>query len=98
MNHSINYRSAVVFGQATAVDDEAEKFAIFDQMVQRYFTGRTVGEDYDVPPSADLGITALVEVDIEEWSAKARRGGPTGPDDDKLDAPGSAGVVDLREP
>ena len=97
MNHSVNYRSVTLFGRAREVTDEAEKFDLFDQMVQRYFPGRTVGEDYYAPPSPDLGVTALVEVNIEEWNAKARRGAPTGPDDDDPNAPGSAGVIDLRE-
>ena len=97
MNHSVNYRSVTLFGRAREVTDEAEKFDLFDQMVQRYFPGRTVGEDYYAPPSPDLGVTALVEVKIEEWNAKARRGAPTGPDDDDPNAPGSAGVIDLRQ-
>lgn len=97
MNHSINYRSVVLFGKGRDIVDEDRKFELFDKMVQRYFPGRNVGEHYNAPPSADLGITALVEVDIEEWNAKARRGGPTGPDDNKPDAKGTAGVVDLRE-
>ena len=96
MNHSINYRSVVLFGKGREVVDEARKFDLFDKMVRRYFPGREVGKHYDAPPSADLGATALVEVDIEEWNAKARHGGPTGPDDDNPDAPGSAGVVDVR--
>ncbi len=95
MNHSMNYRSVMVFGHGRIIEDKDRKFEIFDQMVQRYFPGRRVGEDYNPPPSEDLGITALVEVTIEEWSGKARRGGPTGPDDDDPHASGSAGVVDL---
>ena len=98
MNHSVNYRSVTLFGSASEVTDEDEKFDLFDKMVQRYFPGRTVGHDYNPPPSPDLGITALVEVKIEEWNAKARRGMPTGPDDDEPDALGSAGVIELREP
>ena len=96
MNHSMNYRSAVVFGAAREVTDESEKSEIFDDMVQRYFPGRTLGHDYNVPPSADLSITTLVKVRIEDWSGKARRGGPTGPDDDDPNALGSAGVVEFR--
>lgn len=98
MNHSVNYRSATLFGKAREVTDEDEKFDLFDKMVQRYFPGRMVGHDYNAPPSPDLGVTALVEVRIEEWNAKARRGAPTGPDDDNPDALGSAGVIELREP
>jgi len=33
-----------------------------------------------------------VEVTIEEWSAKARRGGPKGPRDDDPEAPGTCGT------
>ena len=97
MNHSVNYRSATLFGNAREVTDEDEKFDLFDKMVQRYFPGRMVGHDYNAPPSPDLGVTALVEVRIEEFNAKSRRGAPTGPDDDKPDALGSAGVIELRE-
>ncbi len=97
MNHSMNYRSVVVFGSAREIVDEGEKFQLFDQMVQRYFPGRKVDQDYHAPPSQDLGITSLIEVTIKEWSAKARRGGPTGPEDDHQQAPGSAGIVEMRE-
>ena len=97
MNHSMNYRSAVVFGTGREIMDESEKSEIFDDMVQRYFPGRTLGHDYNVPPSADLGVTTLIGVQIEDWSGKARRGGPTGPDDDDPNALGSAGVVEFRE-
>ena len=97
MNHSMNYRSVVLFGTAREVTDHDEKFALFDQMVQRYFPDRLLERDYNPPPASDLGVTSLVEVQIEEWSAKARRGGPTGPDDDKPDALGSAGYTIFRE-
>ena len=97
MNHSMNYRSVVVFGSAREIVDEGEKFRLFDQMVQRYFPGRTIDQDYHAPPPQDLGITSLIEVTIKEWSAKARRGGPTGPEDDTQQAPGSAGIVEMRE-
>lgn len=97
MNHSMNYRSVVLFGTARELTDHDEKFALFDQMVQRYFPDRLLERDYNFPPASDLGVTALVEVQIEDWNAKARRGGPTGPDDDKPGALGSAGYTTFRE-
>ena len=97
MNHSMNYRSVVLFGTAQEVTDHDEKFALFDQMVQRYFPDRLLERDYNPPPASDLRVTALVEVSIEEWNAKARRGGPTGPDDDDPEALGSAGFTEFRE-
>ncbi|MDA0733563.1 MAG: pyridoxamine 5'-phosphate oxidase family protein [Chloroflexi bacterium] len=97
MNHSMNYRSAVVFGEAREIVDEGQKFALFDQMVQRYFPGRTVDHDYHAPPSQDLGVTSLIEVTLKDWSGKIRQGGPTAPEDDDPNALGSSGVIDLRE-
>ncbi len=97
MFHSMNYRSVACFGRARSISDAGEKKRLFEQMTQRYFAGRTAGQDYDPPPPAHLRGVALVEVQIEEWSAKARRGGPKGPDDATPDAPGTAGVIELRE-
>lgn len=93
IDHSVNYHSAVCFGRAHEVMNNDEKAAIFEKMVSRYFPGRTNGKDYAAPPASHLEGTALLEVIIEAWSAKVRRGGPNGPHDHDADAPGSAGVV-----
>jgi hypothetical protein len=53
--------------------------------------------DYQPATRQQLAATLLVEVAIEEWSAKARRGGPRGPYDDDPTAPGSAGVLPIVE-
>jgi len=66
-------------------------------MTQRLYDGRTLGKDYEVPPPEVIEDTAMIEVVIEEWSAKSRRGGPTGAKDADPDALGSAGVIELRE-
>ena len=97
MNHSMNYRSVVLFGNSREVTQESQKAALFDQMVQRYFPGRTLDQDYHMPSPQDLGATALLEVTLQDVNAKARRGPPTGPEDDDPQAMGSAGVQDLRE-
>jgi nitroimidazol reductase NimA-like FMN-containing flavoprotein (pyridoxamine 5'-phosphate oxidase superfamily) len=94
----MNYRSVVCFGAARLITDASEKATLFEQMTQRYFPGRTAGRDYDPAPASHLRSTALVEVQIEEWSAKARRGGPKGPKDALPEAPGTCGVIELREP
>jgi hypothetical protein len=95
--HSMNYRSTVCFGRSRAVGDEALKREVLRKMIARYFEGRTEGRDYEAPPTPHLDTTALLEISIEEWSAKARLGGPKGPRDADPDAPGSAGILDLRE-
>lgn len=95
--HSVNYRSVVVFGRAAASPppDEVQRTLLHD-MVARYHPGRRVGRDYDAIPDGHLAATAFIEIAIEEWSAKARRGGPKGPHDTDPTAPGSAGVIAVR--
>ena len=46
---------------------------VYQGMVCRYFPGRTAGRDYSETTAAHLDATTFIEVQIEEWSAKARR-------------------------
>jgi hypothetical protein len=89
--HSMNYRSVVCFARAAA--DESALGAVLEAMVTRYFPGREPGRDYEPAPRAHLAATGFVALEIEEWSAKTRKGGPTGPRDKDQGAPGSAGVI-----
>jgi len=91
--HSANYRCVVCFGRARGIKSSTEKAAMFEGMIGRYHPGRTAGQDYASPSEEQLRATAVVEVQIEEMSAKARRGGPMGPHDDDPDAPGTRGVI-----
>jgi nitroimidazol reductase NimA-like FMN-containing flavoprotein (pyridoxamine 5'-phosphate oxidase superfamily) len=91
--HSANYRSVMCFGHGQIVEDEQQKRAMFEAMTSRYFPGRTAGRDYTPAPSSHLTTTAVVEVIIEEISAKMREGGPKGPQDAQDDAPGTCGVT-----
>jgi hypothetical protein len=95
VNHSMNYRSVVCFGRGRRVTDPAVQAAVYEAMIGRYFPGRTAGRDYAAPTAEHLAATALIEVEIEEWSAKARAGGPLDPLDAAADAPGTRGVVPL---
>ena len=93
--HSMNYRSVVCFGRGRVVTDREQQLRVYRGMVSRYFPGRTAGADYSEPTEAHLEATTLVEVAIEEWSAKMREGGPKGPLDGDAEAPGTAGVVEV---
>ncbi len=96
--HSMNYRSVVCFGRARRLPSEADKAVLSEGLVARYFPGRASGRDYDAPPPAHLRATAFVEVQIERWSAKARRGGPTGPRDEADAQDGTTrGVTELTD-
>lgn len=94
-NHSMNYRAVVCFGRGREVGDPERQRRLYRGMVARYFPGRSAGRDYSEPTGAQLAATALVEVEIEEMSAKMREGGPLGPLDATADAPGTCGVVAL---
>lgn len=80
-NHSANYRSVVVFGRGRIVADAQHKRAVFERMIARYFPGRVSDRDYHPPTTRELAVTTLVEVEIDEVSAKRRTGPPTGPGD-----------------
>ncbi|MFN8570460.1 MAG: pyridoxamine 5'-phosphate oxidase family protein [Gemmatimonadaceae bacterium] len=94
--HSVNYRSAVCFGQSHELTDRDEKRRIGDALVARYHPGRTAGVDFQVQPDAHVDATTWIAVAIEEASAKIRRGGPKGPGDDDPTVPGTAGLIEFH--
>jgi len=96
LDHSVNYRSVVLFARAAARQpDLAERRRVLEAMIARYFPGRRAGVDYESPPDAHLDATAMVALEIDEWSAKVREGGPNGPTDGDATRPGTAGVLCL---
>lgn len=92
--HSVNYRSAVCFGRGYVASDD-ERLRVLEAMIPRYFPARVAGRDYEPMPNAHVRVTVLIVMEIEEASAKVRRGGPKGPRDADPTASGTAGVVDL---
>jgi uncharacterized protein len=93
--HSVNYRSVVCFCRAAPVPDRGTAGRILEGMIARYFPGREPGRDYEATPESHLDATAFVALEIEELSAKVRRGGPKGPRDADPIAWGSAGVISM---
>ena len=93
--HSANYRSVMCFGRGRVIENEELKRAMFEDMTLRYFPGRTAGRDYLPASPAHLATTMVIEVVIEEVTAKMREGGPKGPHDDDDNALGTRGVVEL---
>ncbi|MDQ6695391.1 MAG: pyridoxamine 5'-phosphate oxidase family protein [Chloroflexota bacterium] len=92
-DHSMNYESVIIFGTARPIKDVDQKAKLFREMIERYHPGRTPGRDYQPPTREDLMSTAVVEVQIEEMSAKVRTGGPRGRLDSDPEAPGTCGVI-----
>jgi len=90
---SMNYRSAVVFGRCRAITDAAEKRRALDLLTDRLIPGRSA--EIRPPTDSELGATAVVELVIEEASAKSRSGPPSPPARPSRPAPWT-GVVPLR--
>jgi len=91
-HHSMNYRSVMVFGTPTRVEDDDEKRKAMMALLEHIAPGRS-GDTR--PPSTDeLRATLMVRVPIAEGSAKVRTGGPIDEPGD-LDAPIWAGQIPL---
>ncbi len=89
-NHSMNYRCAIVHGQAVAVRDAQERDEVFDALVDHVWAGRSA--HCRKPSAKELAATALLRVELTEASAKCRAGDP-GDEDFDLDGPWWAGVI-----
>ena len=92
-HHSVNYRSAVIFGIATAVTDTPRKLAAMRALVEHIAPGRW--ENSRQPNPKELAATSILELPITEASAKVRTGGPLDDDEDYV-LPHWAGVIPLR--
>jgi len=92
-NHSMNYRSVVLLGKATLVEDPQEKIEALHALSEHILPGRWA--DSRQPNERELKATSILRVPIEEFSAKVRTGPPI---DDEPDYafPTWAGVVPLE--
>jgi uncharacterized protein len=89
-NHSMNYRSAVVFGVARLVADPEEKLLALRTITEHLVPGQW---SYVRQPSKkELAATSALALPLTEASVKIRSGGPSDePEDYELDL--WAGVV-----
>lgn len=79
-HHSVNFRSAMLFGVAEQVMDEDAKAASLKMMVDRIFPGRW--ETLRPMTAQELKATALLRMPIEEGAAKIRSGPPKDDEED----------------
>lgn len=79
-HHSINYRSVVVFGNATLVDDRATKLAALFAFSEHVIRGRW--NDVRAPTEQELRATTVLSLPLAEASAKVRSGPPIDDDED----------------
>jgi nitroimidazol reductase NimA-like FMN-containing flavoprotein (pyridoxamine 5'-phosphate oxidase superfamily) len=79
-NHSMNYRSVLILGKATPVDDPSEKVEALRLLSEHIIPGRWA--DARQPNERELKATIVMRVPIEEFSAKVRNGPPIDDEDD----------------
>ena len=74
LQHSVNFRSVVIFGEGRLVEDEQEKRAALEALVEHVARGRVA----DCPEMTDRDVkqTMVVALPIREASVKIRTGPP----------------------
>jgi nitroimidazol reductase NimA-like FMN-containing flavoprotein (pyridoxamine 5'-phosphate oxidase superfamily) len=91
-NHSVNYRSVMLFGTARSVDDSGEKLMALEKLMERIARGRW-GEVRQ-PTESELKATSVLWMDIREGAAKIRAI-PVGDEPADRDQSVWAGVVPI---
>jgi len=92
-NHSMNYRSVVILGTATVVQDPAEKLAALRAVSEHILPGRW--DESRQPNDKELKATFALKIPINEFSAKVRQGPPID-DEEDYSFQTWAGVVPLE--
>lgn len=73
-NHSVRFRSAMVFGEARLVEGDEAKTASLRHFIENLFPGRW--DELRPMTLQELKATAILYMDIEEATAKVRTGFP----------------------
>jgi nitroimidazol reductase NimA-like FMN-containing flavoprotein (pyridoxamine 5'-phosphate oxidase superfamily) len=93
-NHSVNYRSVVLFGTGQTVKDDQEKLVALEAITEHLIPGRW--REARLPNHKELNATSVVSIKIDQASAKVRSG-PPGDDEADYALPIWAGVLPLQE-
>lgn len=91
-NHSVNYRSVVLFGKFELVEDEDEKWLSLKRFTEHMIKGRWT--HIRQPNPNEMRKTMALSIQIEEASAKIRTGAVKDEEDD-LDLTVWAGILPL---
>ncbi len=92
-HHSMNYRSVVIFGTATTVEDADQKLEALKAFTEHVVPGRWT--EVRQPNRQELQGTLVLSLPLTEGSAKVRTGPPLD-DEEDYSLPVWAGVVPLQ--
>jgi nitroimidazol reductase NimA-like FMN-containing flavoprotein (pyridoxamine 5'-phosphate oxidase superfamily) len=92
-HHSMNYRSAIIYGRCQRVAEQ-EKPAALEHFMRHIATGR----EREARPGDrnELAATQILQIPITEAAAKIREGGPLD-DEADMSLPVWAGVLPVRQ-
>ncbi|MBO3748256.1 pyridoxamine 5'-phosphate oxidase family protein [Streptosporangiaceae bacterium NEAU-GS5] len=91
-HHSVNYRSAMIYGTARRVEDPDEHLAGLRAVTEQLAPGQW--DATRLPTKKELAQTAVLALSLEEASVKVRQGPPVD-DEEDYDTPVWAGVLPL---
>lgn len=92
-HHSMNYRSVVIFGRATLIEDREEKMAALIALSEHIVRGRWA--EVREPTEQEMRATTVLSLPLVEASAKIRTGPPLDDEEDYA-LPVWAGVIPLK--
>ncbi|MEM9328255.1 MAG: pyridoxamine 5'-phosphate oxidase family protein [Bacteroidota bacterium] len=72
-HHSVNYRSAMVFGKPRVVEDPDEKMKALEVITENFIQGRW--QEARTPNDKEFRSTLVIGVSIDQFSAKVRAEG-----------------------
>lgn len=89
-SHSMNYRSAMIYGRFEVVTDEAERHRVMELFLEKLVPGRQA----EVRPGNDkeYAATTIMRIPLDEAACKVRSGGPND-DEEDMAWPVWAGVL-----
>jgi len=89
-SHTMNYRSAMIYGRFEVVSDEAERHRALETFMEKLAPGRQA----QVRPGSDkeYAATTIMRISLDEAACKVRSGGPSDEEED-MEWPVWAGVL-----
>ena len=92
-HHSMNYRSVLIFGRTTLIENPEEKMVALRALSEHMIPGRW--DEVRGPNERELQLTTVLSLKLDEASAKIRTGPPLDDEEDYA-LPVWAGVVPMR--
>jgi uncharacterized protein len=92
---SIEYRSVMAFGTTRAIDDRAAKKTQMARLIDRQFPGRA--ETLRPTHDSEIDQIMVIEMPIDEATAKIKVGGPNEREPTDFDISVWAGIIPVRQ-